>query len=170
MIADFNNTIPSVCAANPAVTFTNLSTGPGTLSWQWQFGDGATSTQANPVHTYTTPGTYTVSLIAISTFGCSDTVTKQQLIHVGVIQSQFTYPASVCARSAFTLTNTTTPIPASSTWNFGDGTTGIGSQPTKTYLTPGSYSIKLVNNFGACKDSVTHTILVNPKPVTSLME
>ncbi|MEO7983372.1 MAG: PKD domain-containing protein, partial [Bacteroidota bacterium] len=165
--AGFSNTLPSPCAANPSVSFTNLSTGPGTLTWQWQFGDGATSTLANPVHIYTTAGTYTVSLIATSPFGCSDTITKQQLINVGVIQSQFTYPSSTCAGSVVTLNNTTTPAPVSSAWNFGDGTTGTGSQPTKIYTTPGSYTIKLVNNYGSCTDSTTHTITVNPKPVTN---
>lgn len=167
VVANFTNTVPSVCMANPSVTFTNLSTGPGILTWHWQFGDGGTSTQANPVHTYATQGTFTVSLIAVSPFGCSDTIIKQQLIHVNVIQSQFTYPASVCAMTAITLTNTTTPAPVSSSWNFGDGTTGTGNQPTKTYSTPGTYTIKLVNNYGACMDSVTHTIQVNPKPVAS---
>ena len=46
------------------VQFTDQST--GATGYQWQFGDGQTSTEQNPVHTYTQPGSYTVTLIASS--------------------------------------------------------------------------------------------------------
>ncbi|MDP5169066.1 MAG: S8 family serine peptidase [Bacteroidia bacterium] len=53
-----------------AVTFTNVSTGAATYAWD--FGDGSTSTDANPVHTYTFPGTYLVTLSAKASGGCAD--------------------------------------------------------------------------------------------------
>ena len=56
------------------VTFSNLSTG-GATSYSWNFGDGNTSTQTNPVHTYIAAGTYTACLVAVSP-NCSDTVCK----------------------------------------------------------------------------------------------
>ena len=57
---------------NDEVTFSDQST--NATSWYWDFGDGAMDSIANPVHTYTTSGTYTISLIA--TDGCtSDTIT-----------------------------------------------------------------------------------------------
>ena len=64
--ANFSN--PSTtCGGN--VAFTDMSTNhPST--WSWNFGDGGTSTQSNPVHNYTTPGTYTVTLIACNSIGC----------------------------------------------------------------------------------------------------
>jgi PKD repeat protein len=62
------------------VTFTNTSTGDLTSSL-WDFGDGVTSTLTNPVHTYTTPGVYSVTLVAGS-FGHTDTITKANLITV----------------------------------------------------------------------------------------
>jgi len=49
------------------VTFNNLSTGTGTLSYQWDFGDSNTSTAMNPTHVYAGPGTYTVCLTIINT-------------------------------------------------------------------------------------------------------
>ena len=44
------------------VVFSNTSTGPGALSFQWDFGDGQTSTEANPTHRYLAPGAYAVTL------------------------------------------------------------------------------------------------------------
>ncbi|MEO0248551.1 MAG: M14 family zinc carboxypeptidase, partial [candidate division WOR-3 bacterium] len=62
------------------VHFTDQSTGVIT-SWSWNFGDGSTSTERDPVHTYTQGGTYTVSL-TVSGPGGSDTESQAGLIHV----------------------------------------------------------------------------------------
>jgi PKD repeat protein len=59
---------PTSGTAPLAVTFTDGSTG-GVSSWAWTFGDGATSTAQNPTHTYTTPGTYTVTLTGTTSSG-----------------------------------------------------------------------------------------------------
>lgn len=69
--AAFNATPDQTC--DGIVQFNDLSTDLPT-SWQWDFGDGGTSTDENPLHTYTTPGTYTVSLTATNANG-SDTHT-----------------------------------------------------------------------------------------------
>jgi len=62
------------------VTFTNTST--LATSYLWDFGDGGTSTTAEPIHTYDAPGVYTVSLTAINNLG-SDIETKTGYITVG---------------------------------------------------------------------------------------
>jgi PKD repeat protein len=62
------------------VTFTDLSSNLPT-SWNWDFGDGVTSTEQNPVHTYTAPGIYDVSLSVTNAFG-SDQITKAGYIDV----------------------------------------------------------------------------------------
>lgn len=51
-------------------------------SWRWDFGDFNTGTGANPQHTYARPGVYSVRLIVNDVFGCSDTVTKENIIRV----------------------------------------------------------------------------------------
>lgn len=80
------NTSPPVTAfsASPLITcdgfvqFQDQSTNlPG--AWSWDFGDGSTSTEQNPSHTYTALGTYTVSLTATNDFG-SDTDTQNALV------------------------------------------------------------------------------------------
>jgi gliding motility-associated-like protein len=60
--------------------FTNTST--GATSFIWHFGDGTTSTVNNPPHTYTVPGTYTVSLdINDAASGCADTLNKKIIVN-----------------------------------------------------------------------------------------
>ena len=71
---------PTSGVAPLTVNFSDASTGYVT-SWSWSFGDGGTSTQQNPTHTYTSPGTYTVSLTA-SGGGVQDTETKNNYITV----------------------------------------------------------------------------------------
>ena len=65
--------------------FTNTSTGDFTTS-QWDFGDGATSTEINPTHTYTVPGTYTVTL-TVGDGTDTSTITKPAYI----VAKHFTY-------------------------------------------------------------------------------
>ncbi len=57
---------------NSNVSFTNLS--EGASAYLWSFGDGATSNLVNPNHTYGSSGTYLVNLVALSSYGCKDTV------------------------------------------------------------------------------------------------
>jgi len=165
--ADFTNTNAGICSPTATINFTNISTGPAALSYSWNFGDGATSILTNPTHTYSNTGTYTVSLIAVSPQGCADTIVKTNLISIGTINSQFSGPDSVCTSTDFTLVNTTTPAPVSVLWSFGDGTTSTQMSPSKNYTSAGNYTIKLINNFGACADSISKSIFVRSKPVAA---
>lgn len=69
--ASFTSDVTLTCSG--IVSFNDQSTNLP-YSWAWDFGDGGTSVQQNPTHTYTTDGTYTVSLIATNSFGSDDTV------------------------------------------------------------------------------------------------
>jgi PKD repeat protein len=71
---------PTTGFAPLSVTFTDTSAGQPT-SWLWDFGDGATATTQNATHTYSSPGTYTVSLKATNPTG-ADTVTRTGAITV----------------------------------------------------------------------------------------
>lgn len=78
-------------AVDGDVTFTNNSAGADT--YNWNFGDGATSTDLNPVHTYTAPGNYLVTLEAKATAGCTDadstTIVVDGVLSLGDLESQF---------------------------------------------------------------------------------
>jgi len=80
-IADFTANV-TAGPAPLAVRFTDLSTGDPT-GWSWSFGDGNTSTEQNPVHTYTAPGNYTVNLTASSEAG-STSLSRPEYISVTV--------------------------------------------------------------------------------------
>ncbi len=163
--AGFTNNNPGQCKAPVTINFENTSTGPGVLQYTWDFGDGTSSASANPVHSYTAPGSYTVSLLTVSSQGCRDTVKKQNLISIGTINSDFVIPAFLCAGQSITFSNTTTPAPGSVTWDFGDGTSSSDMNPSKTYTIAGTYTVKLVNNFGGCSDSIIQSITVKAKPI-----
>lgn len=165
--AQFSFSTPNNCRPPTAVTFTNASTGTGVLNYQWDFGDGGSSVLANPVHVYNTPGTYTVQLIVRNNRGCIDTLIRPQAITIGTVDADFTVAPTVCAGAAVPFTNTSQPDPVSVFWDFGDGITSTEKDPIKVFANPGNYVVKLVSNFGACKDSITKPVTVLPKPTAA---
>jgi gliding motility-associated-like protein len=167
--ADFSNTIPNNCSFPVTINFKNLSTGTGTLTYKWLFGDGSVSTQMDPSYTYTALGTYTVKLIVTNANGCTDTITKANTIVVSKVKASFTNSDTVCVQQPFLISNTSVPAPLSNTWTFGDGTISAAANPIKTFTTAGSYQVKLVANFGACTDSVSKTIIVSQKPTAAFV-
>ena len=164
--ADFTYAADKGCHTPTAVTFTNTTEGTGTTNYQWNFGDGNTSLYTNPVNNYQQQGKYTVKLIATNSFGCSDTMNKPNAIDIGFAKADFPKPDSVCAGNPFKLTNTSNPSSfVSSFWDFNDGTTSNTANPVHTYTVAGTHRIKLVTDFGLCRDSLTKDITVSPKPV-----
>jgi gliding motility-associated-like protein len=161
---NFSNSAPQLCKPPETINFTNLSTGPGTLTYEWLFGDGGTSALQNPAHTYLTGGSFAVTLITQSSSGCVDTLIKPAAVVIRDAVSDFTGPASVCKGVAADFINTTVPASATVLWDFGDGTFSTAQNPTKVYNTAGTYAIKLKNNYGSCADSVTKPIIVLDLP------
>lgn len=159
--ASFNTNSPGVCAAPATVQFNNTS---AATNYLWDFGDGATSTSTNPSHTYNTNGSYTVTLITVSAQGCRDTLKRQNLLNIGTNHSDFSVPASVCAEEPIFFTNTSSPLPSSVKWSFGNGTYSDSAQASNVYTKAGNYTVKLVNDFGGCKDSVSKSITVADRP------
>ncbi|HEX6181153.1 MAG TPA: PKD domain-containing protein, partial [Chitinophagaceae bacterium] len=165
--AEFNFNAPNNCRPPTPVTFTSTSTGTGILTYQWDFGDGGSSTQANPVHIYNTPGTYTVSLIVRNNVGCVDTLIKAEAITIGTVKADFSVATTVCAGTGVPFTNTSQPAPSSVLWDFGDGTSSTSLNPIKVFANAGLYTVKLVSNFGACTDSISTPVTVLAKPAAS---
>ncbi len=97
-IADFN--AQPVCVGSP-IQFQNTS--HLATDYFWNFGDGNTSTQANPTHTYSSPGTYNVTLIANNPTSCnmSDTIVRQIVVEQLNVQTSDT---SICFGNSVTLT------------------------------------------------------------------
>ncbi|HTY15510.1 MAG TPA: PKD domain-containing protein [Methanoregulaceae archaeon] len=138
--------------ANPLIVhFTDQSSGVP-VSWIWDFGDGATSSDQNPVHTYSTPGTFTVSLTVSNNFG-SNKKTRNAMISSGIAPvAAFTAsPRSGTAPLEVHFTDISTGQPAAWSWDFGDGTTSTLQNPAHVYSDGGSYTVSLAvaNLFGA---------------------
>lgn len=162
---NFSNSLPQLCKPPETINFTDASTGPGALSYEWLFGDGGNSFIQNPSHTYFTGGSFNVALIVQSSLGCIDTLTKPAAVVIRDVVSDFIGPASICRGVTANFTNSSVPASVSSFWDFGDGTTSTVTNPSKVYLTPGIYFIKLRNNYGTCADSVTKQITVLDLPI-----
>ena len=163
--AAFNYTYANPCQVPVTVSFTNQSTSTSTLTYQWSFGDGGSSTQASPTHLYSKTGTYNCTLIAKSSTGCADTIV--QPIVIGLVQPDFTAPATACVNTALAFTNTSVPTPSSVTWNFGDGSTATTINAIHTYTTAGTYNVTMAATFGSCTQVATHTVTINTKPTAA---
>ena len=162
--AAFTFTNPTVCHAPALINFTNTSTGPPTLSYLWDFGDGNFSVATSPSHTYLADGSYVVTLVTTSTAGCVDTFRSNPIV-IGAFTTSFNAPVSACINERVTFTNTSTPVPVSASWNFGDGGTATGINSNHTYALPGTYTVWLYNTYSSCIDSVQQLITINPRPV-----
>ncbi|MEO6612367.1 MAG: PKD domain-containing protein [Chitinophagaceae bacterium] len=163
--AGFTNSIPTVCKAPADITFTNTSTGPPTLSYLWDFGDGSPlSALPNPTHTFNSNGTFIVTLITFSSAGCQDTMRSSPIV-IGANVTSFTGPSNICINETANFINSSNPTPASIFWTFGDGGTAISLNASHSYSTAGIYTIWLYNTYNTCRDSVSHQITVNPRPV-----
>ena len=165
--AVFTNSAPSSCSAPQTINFQNQSTGTGTLSYQWLFGDGSTSTIANPQHTYTAAGSYSVQLVVTNSTGCTDTIIHPNSITIGSVNANFTFPSNICVGNSFSFSNTSAPAPLSAAWDFGDATTSTLLNPVKTYGAPGIYTVTLTSDFGGCQATQTKIITVLPKPIAA---
>ena len=160
--ADFISVNDTVCRAPFGVNFLNQTSGPGIMSYAWDFGNSTTSTQLSPSTTYATGGTYNVQLIATSEYGCSDTLIKP--VAVTGANTNFNAPDSACLNRPVNFSNASTPTATSSFWDFGDGTTSTLSNPSHAFTAPGVYQVKLHNTYAHCADSVIKTITVLATP------
>ncbi|MBI9067451.1 MAG: PKD domain-containing protein [Salinivirgaceae bacterium] len=114
------------------------------VSYIWDFGDGSTSSDKNPSHTYDERGTYTVSLTSINDYG-SDTETIAGYITVTDEEIVANFSASPLFGELpleVVFTNTTTGA-TDYLWNFGDESTSTEENPTHTFETAGIFSISL---------------------------
>jgi PKD repeat protein len=126
----------------------------------WDFGDGSQSTEANPVHTYSSPGIYFACLtIGNSTTNCKNQSCQE--IWVNMIQPEckatfYAFPAdSVPSTLSFMFVNNSAPGYTNQEWSFGDGTVSNDPIPVHTYSTPGIYiaCLTIWDSTSRCKNT-----------------
>lgn len=152
--------------------YTDLSTIPvsseGTInSWNWNFGNGSTSTDQNPTHEYTNNGIYGVTLIVETDRGCKDTVTYQVPRYATPVASFSAEP--VCFGQITQFANTSSVSSGqivASAWSYGDGQVSSDFSPAYSYDADGNFAVTLIvvteNN---CADTVSANYEVYPQPV-----
>ena len=137
------------------VTFHDLSYGQ-VSDYLWSFGDGATSTLQNPVHTYFVPGTYTVSLLVTNEYG-SNRRTAGDFITIGSppVAKYLAEPDRGQAPLTVQFTDLSTGNPKSWEWSFGDGTQSSEKNPVHIFQSAGQYNVTLrvTNAYGTDKYS-----------------
>ncbi len=142
-VADFTATPRS---GNIPLTVQFTGTSKGNITGRlWNFGDGTTSTERSPSHTYLKAGSYTVSL-TVTGPGGSNTKTMEGFIQVkpqAPVANFTATPRSGRSPLLVQFTDTSTGNITSRLWEFGDGTTSTERNPSHTYVKPGSFIVSL---------------------------
>ncbi|MBK7381857.1 MAG: PKD domain-containing protein [Flavobacteriales bacterium] len=128
------------------IDFSNNSTGD---SWIWDFGDGSPTEEAfAPSHSYTTPGAFTVTLIAQDSLSCNLADTTYLEITIGEqqpIDADFSYVQTIdCTLMEIATTNLSTGDPLTWYWDMGDGTQYVDTNVVHQFPGPGSYLVQLI--------------------------
>jgi PKD repeat protein len=164
LTAAFSGSPTNVCTGGQ-VTYTDQSLGsPTTWSWTFPGGTPGTSSQQNPVVTYSTPGTYDVTLL-VGDGSTTNSLTKTAYITVADITANFTASATtVVVGNSVTFTDNTSCNPTSWSWSFPGGTpsSSTSQNPVVTYSTVGTYSVTLTatNALGSDTEIKTNYITV----------
>ncbi len=133
------------------VSFSDRTRGSLPLIYFWEFGDGSTSTEQNPSHSYARNGRYTVSLTVTNKYG-TDKKTIPEFVSVGTIPAASFYATPVHGTIPLTVkfTDSSGSGITSWHWNFGDGTTSTAQNPSHTYTKEGIFTVSLdtMNRYG----------------------
>ncbi len=152
-------------------TFTNLST--GATDYEWDFGDGNSSEEANPVHTYASPGNYLVTLVVTNSCG-----TDFRNMQVSIIDQPIADYAQDVTEGCLPLVVQFTDRSSENTqevrWSFPGGTpsTSTDRNPTVTYSARGSYDVTLISFSSNASDTLTVTdaVIVQDVPVADFSD
>jgi gliding motility-associated-like protein len=167
-LVDFTHSNP---CTNTAISYSDISTAISDTikAWNWDLGDGTSSSIKTPSHQYATSGNYIVRLIATSQYGCRDTAIKTTVLFT-VPVTDFSVTGK-CVDSALVFTDKSS-ISGDSivawNWTFGDGNTSSQRNITHTYAIPGNYQARLVVTSNRnCQDTIVKTATAHPLPVSN---
>ena len=168
---DFTSSNTNACKPPLTVSFSQATS--GAVIFKWFFGDGDSSSLSNPTHTYSTYGSFSVTLVTTNAAGCTDTLRKINFILIQKPQVTIANaPQQGCVPFSFqpAVTIISTDSIASYWWDFGDGNTSLLANPINNYTIPGTYTVKLYyTTTGGCSDSViaVNAIKVGEKPLVN---
>lgn len=146
------------------VDFYNFATPGATIDWT--FGDGNSSSQLQPSHTFTEPGEYTIIQFAGS--DCGYDTTSMKIVVYPAPEVEFTHPSYVCLNQPIQFSNNSINT-SGNYWNFGDGQTSQLNQPEHIFTEPGQYTVTLqgVSIYNQCPATYTSVVTVMDLPNAS---
>lgn len=157
-VATLSASTDSACANTPIQFTSALNAPPSASNYRWDFGDGSSIVNCascnTQTHSYSSNGTYTVTLVVTTAAGCYDTVTQNITISAKPTAGFTGTPLTICPDATVSFTNSSTGA-NSYFWMFGDGFTDTNSNPGHTYNTTGIYTVTLVADNNGCKDTLT---------------
>ncbi len=164
-LPQINFVIPEPCLYGASFQDSTVVQDTTIASWSWNFGDGQTSTEQNPVHVYNSEGNYPITLTVVSDFGCSNYLTINQDIYPEPVADFSFNPeyAQVEEDISFTDLSTSTNSTIDNWhWDFDfNNDTSIIQNPTYAYEDAGAFEVELVViDAAGCKDTVVKTVNV----------
>jgi gliding motility-associated-like protein len=160
--------VEKACKNVPVTISNNSSITDGSIvSYNWNFGNGATSALESPTTTYNTAGNYNVVLSATSDRGCVASYTDVINIRTSALPD-FSF-VNQCVKAPAVFTDLTT-TPYNNTvgwqWTFEPGQTSTLQNPSYTFSDAGAFEVELlVISDEGCRDSVKKTIVIAPAPI-----
>jgi PKD repeat protein len=170
----------SYTTADLTATFTDTSIdSDGTIdNWAWTFGDGNSSSEQNPVHSYASTGTYTVSLTITDDDGATDTASQDVTVSEPLNSpptASFTFSTTDLTANFYDSSSDIDGTVNSWSWDFGDGYFANLKNPVHIYSAAGTYTVSLTvtDNDGAtdtASQSVTVTVPNSPPAASFTFE
>jgi PKD repeat protein len=161
--------IPSKICDGTAILFENKSNiKSGGISFFWDFGTGVaadTSNAPEPVFQYPTSGSYKVTLTGY-TYPYNFKFSKVYTVNVSAIPTVSITKNNACFGDLINLTATTTPSSGvNSTWDFGDGKTGVGTSVSHKYAKAGQYEVVLRSDLNGCVAEINQKVYQFETPI-----
>lgn len=141
------------------------------VSYNWNLGPGGNSTSATPTFTFSSPGTYNLSLRVTTANGCTKDTTISAAVKVGTKPNvDFTVDKTTgCASDEYTFTSLATPADQWQ-WNFGDNGSSTEQNPKHKYLDTGKMTVQLIAFNNGCPDTLTRNDLITTLAPVALFE
>lgn len=159
-------TFPQPACSGIPIQFTDLSTVEWGIidTWEWDFGNGQTSSIRNPSTIYVNPGTYTVTLRVTSDKGCATETSRTILVSEDPV-ADFSF-SHTCFGQGMNFTNQSTNA-SQWNWTFGNGLSSTQQNPVGIlYPNAGEYSVNLeIISAQGCRNNITKPVTVFPTPL-----
>jgi PKD repeat protein len=158
--------VSEVGADSLTLSFEDISFG-SPMAWLWEFGDGTTSTEQNPTHTYAEPGVYVIELSIVTATGCESNISFEVCVNEDCTwqdeldcQALFIPLPDSLGGSGFQFFDLSySPSPIQSwTWDFGDGTASNEQSPYHEYAQAGEYTVTLSIESDDCESEISFVL------------